>query len=1025
MNSWSVGAWCWHARQASPCRVIDRQDVWGEVAYRVWLPAKDAVVRARAQDLGDLTAVRSTVEQVLHTAAAAKLLDALEDNLLLAPIQSSVVPLPHQLYALNRAMSRDRIRYLLADEVGLGKTIEAGLVLRELKLRGMVRRVLVVAPKGLVRQWQAEMRLHFGEPFRFVEPSELAAFRSFSSPLPPGEGPGVRENDENLWRMHDQVICSLDSVKPIEGRRGWSLEQLATYNRERFEDLISAGWDLVIIDEAHRLGGSTEQVARYKLGAALAEAAPYLLLLSATPHQGKTDQFMRLMQLLDREAFPDEGSINRDRVRPFVIRTEKRAAIDAEGQPLFKPRSTRLQTVAWQDRHAAQQRLYVAVTDYVRHGYNQAMAAKQRHIGFLMILMQRLVTSSTAAIRATLEKRQALLDAPQAQANLLSGPSLDPTPSGPAWRLSKIAPGDFVEAVDPDEWAELDGQSQLDIALQASGWEREKSEVEMLLELARETERQGTDAKAEALLELIYKLQQEENDPQLKVLVFTEFVPTQAMLAEFLESRGFSVALLNGGMDLDARTRAQQAFCGLHPWSPSLRDQPDGCPNSLPANLSRGAQIMVSTDAGGEGLNLQFCHVIVNFDMPWNPMRLEQRIGRVDRIGQPHVVRAINFVLEDTVEHRVRQVLEEKLAVIAQEFGVDKAADVMDSVEVEPIFDELFVHGLQDPSSIDTECDAVINKVREKVAASRKDTDLLTEDHALEADDARKWRDHPAQYWLERAITAGLPARGGMAVREGNCWRIRWPDWGGSDKSAGLPICTPKAPLGASGRDVATESPRVCFDARTAEQNPEMEWITLEDPRARAVISELPRCVAGQPLPIAAVTGLPDTVHGVWSLWEISISASNLSEGFSRRRFLPVFVTDDGRTFMPTAKRIWDLLLTENVTLAPKVEVENALACFEASLAAAKAQGERLFAELLEEHRTWLAEERERARYAFEARYQAIGRIGLPAVREHRRKRLEAEHEARMAALADAEACTPDLNAVLMLRIGHPGGAQA
>jgi len=462
--------------------------------------------------------------------------------------------------------------------------------------------------------------------------------------------------------MHDQVSGSLDSVKPIEGRRGWSLEQLATYNRERFEDLISAGWDLVIIDEAHRLGGSTEQVARYKLGAALAEAAPYLLLLSATPHQGETDQFMRLMQLLDREAFPDEGSINRDRVRPFVIRTEKRAAIDAEGQPLFKPRSTRLQAVAWQDRHAAQQRLYEAVTDYVRHAYNQAMAAKQRHIGFLMILMQRLVTSSTAAIRATLEKRQALLDAPQAQANLF-------------------------EAVDPDEWAELDGQSQLDIALQAGGWEREKSEVEMLLDLARETERQGTDAKAEALLELIYKLQQEENDPQLKVLVFTEFVPTQAMLAEFLESRGFSVALLNGGMDLDARTRAQQAF-------------------------SRDVRILISTDAGGEGLNLQFCHVIVNFDMPWNPMRLEQRIGRVDRIGQPHVVRAINFVLEDTVEHRVREVLEEKLAVIAQEFGVDKAADVMDSVEVEPIFDELFVHGLQDPSSIDKECDAVINQVR-------------------------------------------------------------------------------------------------------------------------------------------------------------------------------------------------------------------------------------------------------------------------------------------------------------------------
>ena len=937
----TIGDWCWFTRQASPCRVIERQDVWGEVAYRVWLPAKDAVVRARAVDLATLESVRPSVEQILHTTAAAKLLDALEDNLLLAPIQSSVVPLPHQLYALNRAVSRDRIRYLLADEVGLGKTIEAGLVLRELKLRGRVKRILVVAPKGLVRQWQAEMRLHFGEKFQFIEPSELAAFRQWRS--------GGAGEEENLWRMHDQVICSLDSVKPLEARRGWSLEQLNTYNRERFEDLISASWDLVIIDEAHRMGGSTERVARYKLGAALAEASPYLLLLSATPHQGKTDQFMRLMQLLDREAFPDEGSVSRDRVRPFVIRTEKRASINAEGQPLFKPRVTRLQAVAWQARHGSQQRLYEAVTDYVRHGYNQALASKQRHIGFLMILMQRLVTSSTAAIRTTLEKRQALLDAPQPQANLF-------------------------ESTSADEWADLDGQSQVDLAMQSSlslhGLELEKSEVEMLLELARETEAAGTDAKAEALLELIYKLQQEEGDPALKVLIFTEFVPTQAMLADYLESRGFSVATLNGSMDLEARTRAQQVF-------------------------SKDVRVLISTDAGGEGLNLQFCHVIVNFDMPWNPMRIEQRIGRVDRIGQHHVVRAINFVLEDTVEHRVRQVLEAKLEVIAQEFGVDKAADVMDSVEADPIFDELFVHGLQNPEAIEQECDAVVSQLRSTLAESKKNSDLLAEEHDLDADDARKWRDHPAQFWLERAITSGLAARGGSATKVGSAWRVKWTD--------------------------GSESAQACFDARTADENPELEWVTMEDPRARAIISELPRFVAGQPLPVIRVTGLPDSVRGIWSLWEISLAA----EGLSRKRFLPVFVNEEGRPFVPTAKRVWDLLLTETVDVHAVTGTEESVKWFEASHVAASTQGERFFTELLNEHRTRLKEERERAVYAFEARGQAIGRIGLPAVREHRRKRLQQEHDARLAALDDMEASVPDLNAVMMVRVSGdvmPGG---
>lgn len=928
-GGFNVGDWCWLTRQAASCRVIDRQEVWGESTYRVWLPAKDAVVRARASDLAQLESVRPTVEEILHTTAAAKLLDALEDKLLLAPIQSSVVPLPHQLYALNRAISRDRIRYLFADEVGLGKTIEAGLVLRELKLRGRVKRVLVVAPKGLVRQWQAEMRLHFGEHLQFIEPSELAAFRQWRS--------GNQGDEDNLWRMHDQVICSLDSVKPMESRRGWSLEQLNNYNRERFEDLISASWDLVIIDEAHRMGGSTEQVARYKLGAALAEASPYLLLLSATPHQGKTDQFLRLMQLLDRETFPDESSVNRDRVRPFVIRTEKRLSINADGQPLFKPRVTRLQAVAWQARHNAQQRLYEAVTDYVRHGYNQAMAAKQRHIGFLMILMQRLVTSSTAAIRTTLEKRMALLEEPQAQPSLFENTS-------------------------EEDWADLDGQSQVDLAMQATGWELEKSEVETLLDLARETEASGTDAKAEALLELIYKLQQEENDPALKVLIFTEFVPTQAMLANYLESRGFSVATLNGGMDLDARTKAQKAF-------------------------SQDVRVLISTDAGGEGLNLQFCHVIVNFDMPWNPMRIEQRIGRVDRIGQRHVVRAINFVLEDTVEHRVRQVLEEKLEVIAQQFGVDKASDVMDSAEAEPLFEELFVHGLQNPASIEQECDAVVSQLRETLAESKKSSELLSDAHALEADDARKWRDHPAQFWLERAITSGLAARGGAATKVGKAWHVTWAD--------------------------GSETTQVCFDARTADENPEIEWVTLEDPRARAVISELPRFVTGQPLPVIRVTGLPDSVSGVWSLWEISLSA----EGLNRKRYLPVFTNEEGRAFVPTAKRVWDLLLTETVVVHGVSGTEDAVKWFGAALTAAKAQGERIFTELLDAHRTRLQEERERADYAFEARQQAIGRIGLPAVREHRRKRLQQEHDARLAALAEAAASVPDLNAVMMVRV--------
>ena len=224
---------------------------------------------------------------------------------------------------MSRAIAGDRIRYLLADEVGLGKTIEAGLILRELKLRGLVKRVLVIAPKGLVTQWVAEMRTHFNEDFRLLIPSDFSAYRRIAK-------------EDNIWQSHPQVVCPMDSVKPMESRRGWSAKQVADYNQERFEDLVSAGWDLIIVDEAHRLGGSTDQVARFKLGQGLCEAAPYFLMLSATPHQGKTDAFHRLVSLLDAQAFPDVGSVTRDRVQPYVIRTEKRHAINRGGKTAFQ-----------------------------------------------------------------------------------------------------------------------------------------------------------------------------------------------------------------------------------------------------------------------------------------------------------------------------------------------------------------------------------------------------------------------------------------------------------------------------------------------------------------------------------------------------------------------------------------------------------------------------------------------------------------------------------------------------------------
>ncbi|MEW6228861.1 MAG: DEAD/DEAH box helicase, partial [Bacillota bacterium] len=671
----STSEWAWSPDHGQPCQVIEARTLWGETTCRVWLPGSDSVVRIPASRLKPLeSGGTGSPDDIAYVAAAARVADALTQDVLLSPIGRPVILLAHQIRALSRAIANDRVRYLLADEVGLGKTIEARLIMRELKLRGLVRRTLVIAPKGLVTQWVAEMRTHFNEGFQLVLPEDLRALRCVSA------GPGSEflvpclddrksstrgRRPANAWEAFSQVVVPMDSVKPLDKRRGWTAAQVEEHNRERFEDLISAGCDLVIVDEAHRLGGSTDQVARFKLGQGLSEAAPYLLLLSATPHQGKTDAFHRLVFLIDAQAFPDIGSVTRERVQPYVIRTEKRYGIDAEGKPLFKPRCTQLAPVSWEERHRGQRLLYEAVTEYVREGYDQAMREKRSYIGFLMILMQRLVVSSTSAIRTTLEKRLQALAAPQEQLTLFPPYS-------------------------EEEWADLDGQEQVETLLRTriKALKNERAEVKLLLEAAARCEQTGPDAKAESLLDWIYRLQAEGGDPELKVLVFTEFVSTQEMLQQFLSERGFTVVRLNGSMDIEERRRVQEAF-------------------------ARGARILISTDASGEGLNLQFSHVVINYDIPWNPMRLKQRIGRVDRIGQAHTVRAVNFVFEDSVEHRVREVLEQKLAVIFEEFGIDKTGDVLDSAQAGRMFYELYMEAILNPERVEDSVDSVVTRLRE------------------------------------------------------------------------------------------------------------------------------------------------------------------------------------------------------------------------------------------------------------------------------------------------------------------------
>lgn len=959
--------WQYSSVHNSACKVIEEQTLWGQTVCRVWLPNQDAVVRVPRSALRPLSAdLQPEIEagRIAYVAAAAKVAEVLEGStsateghVLLAPMESNVIPLPHQIHALSRAISGDRVRYLLADEVGLGKTIEAGLIMRELKLRGLVRRILVVSPKGIATQWVAEMQTHFNEQFQLVLGDDIGTLQR----LAPQFGKGA-DHRNAAWSMFDQVIVSLDSVKPMDKRRGWTAERVAEYNCSRFEDLITAGWDLVVVDEAHRLSGSTDQVARYKLGKGLAEAAPYMLLLSATPHQGKTDAFYRLMNLLDYDAFPDMDSVSRGRVAPYVIRTEKSKAIDADGNPLFKPRRTQMAPVAWESRHHLQQLLYEAVTDYVREGYNQALREKKHHIGFLMILMQRLVVSSTRAIRTTLERRLAALKEGEQQANL---------------RLAELENGAEVSESPDDEMAELydmDGQDLLDALLKShvSALQSEGSHVETLLNAAVRCEQTGPDAKAEALIEWIYELQAEENEPDLKVLIFTEFVPTQQMLKEFLEARGISVVTLNGSMDMEERKQAQDTFRKSH-------------------------RVLVSTDAGGEGLNLQFAHVIINYDIPWNPMRLEQRIGRVDRIGQPKKVRAINFVFEDSVEFRVREVLEQKLAVIFDEFGIDKTGDVLDSAQAGELFEDVFASAILNPDGIEISVDHTVARLRDEIQQVRETSAIYGISDEPDVQAAERLRSHPLPHWVERMTVGYLNSHGGAAIRKRSWWDLNWPD--------------------------GKEHRKAVFSAREVDRLTDATLLNLENSCVRGLALNLPQVATGQPLPCVTVSGLPTSISGLWGLFEIRLQAGMhqkiqlLRIPMVRRGYVSVFLSEEGKLFLPTARHIWDALQTAEAQVQATLGQDESINAHERLQEAAEQAGLELFDALQQAHLVSVAREEERGVVSFASRRKAIKRVGLPEVRQFRLSRCDADESDWRHELQSARQIMPEMRPLLMLRI--------
>ena len=536
---------------------------------------------------------------------------------LLAMNTSKIDPLPFQIEAVyGYILKLPRIRFLIADDPGAGKTIMAGLIIKELKLRGVVNRILIVVPGHLKDQWRREMKEKFQEPFTVIDRGLLDAHYA-----------------ENVWRRESQVITSMDFAK----------------GKEILPALGSVEWDLVIVDEAHKMaaymyGNKLSRTERYKLGKALSDNSDHLLFLTATPHKGDPENFRLFLDLLVRGFFAtqkliDESLENKD--NPLFIRRLKEDLKDFEGKPIFTNRCPETIKFRLSDK---EQVLYNKLSKYVISQYNVALQSdKRRNVAFALLILQRRMASSTYALLRSLERRKERLE------GLLKGEELV--------KEMPIAAIDLEEVEDYEEekrWEQEKRWETLSIAENRAELEKEINTLKDLIEKARGILREECEVKLSELKKAIeegFKKIREIHGNE-KILIFTESKDTLEYLVKRIKSWGYSVNFIHGGMRLEERINAEKVF-------------------------QHETQVMVATEAAGEGINLQFCHLMINYDIPWNPNRLEQRMGRVHRYGQQKDVYVFNLVADSTREGKVLAKLFDKLDEIRKAVGSDKVFDVI------------------------------------------------------------------------------------------------------------------------------------------------------------------------------------------------------------------------------------------------------------------------------------------------------------------------------------------------------------
>jgi SNF2 family DNA or RNA helicase len=699
-----------------------------------------------------------------------------------------VDPLPHQLEAVyDYFLKLPRIRFLLADDPGAGKTIMAGLLLKELKARGLVKRTLIVTPANLTFQWQREMKDKFRERFEIVNSEVLRA-----------------NYGQNPWQERDQLITSISWVSGIDDAR---------------DSLLRSRWDLVIVDEAHRMAAYAEdrKTLAYRLGEALSGMTDHLLLMTATPHKGDPENFCLFLSLLDRDVYGNIQSLEqamRQNEAPFYLRRIKEALVtfpDPETGEIRKLFTKREVHTAEFQLDGDELDFYDQLTRYVEDQSILASredSARGRAVGFTMAMLQRRMASTVYAVRRTLERMR------DRREKILADPE--------AYRRDQIdrrLPDDFEDLTEEEQQEIIAQLEDVVASADPAALRDEIARLTKLIDQAKLLEQRQIETKLTRLRTVL-----QDNgffaDPKKKLLIFTEHKDSLDFLAGDgrdgrplgkLREWGLAVTMIHGGMKIGDRDMPGSRIC-------AEREFRETC------------QVLVATEAAGEGINLQFCSEMINYDIPWNPVRLEQRIGRIHRYGQTKDCVIFNFVATNTREGRVLQRLLTRLAEIRKELGTDQVFDVVGEVFpanlLEKLFREMYARRMDEhevQTRIVRDVDparfrAITDSALEGLAKKELNLSAIV-GRSVEAKERRLVPEAIEDFFVEASPVVGLATR--PVAADSHIYRIeRMP-------RHLVPLGDKlEARHGRLGREYA----RLCFDKVWLTKEPTLEWVTPGHP---------------------------------------------------------------------------------------------------------------------------------------------------------------------------------------------------